>query len=59
MSERRTANSTTAVMEQRAPREMMPDEAAPPWEPLKLGKSSGLYDVPWPWWDLGEDGRDR
>ena len=35
------------------------DEPAAPWEPLRLGARSGLYDVPWQWWDNGQDGRDR
>ena len=33
-------------------------EAAAPWEPLKLDKHSGVHEIPWQWWDGGQDGRD-
>jgi len=42
-----------------APPQARGDEPAAPWEPLRLGARSGLYDVPWQWWDNGQDGRDR
>ena len=34
------------------------DQAAAPWEPLKLDKHSGVHEIPWQWWDAGHDGRD-
>jgi hypothetical protein len=33
--------------------------AAPPWEPQRLDKKSGIYVVPWSWWEPGCDGRDQ